>query len=369
MNSSDYVKKKMYSEQKGPGFKRLFSPLYLLSQLYGLAVKLRYLLYKKGILQERAIDSYVISVGNIVVGGTGKTPTVIYVAKLLQSNGYKVCVLSRGYKGKNTSKYLEVSNEKEVLTDHITAGDEPYLLAHKLKGIPVVVGKNRYIAGQYAVEKFRPDVCIMDDGFSHIKLKRDLEIVTFDGNSGFGNGSLLPDGILREPVTALDRADIVLINKGVKKSKEIIARVSGLKCKDKLFFCSYDTVALNSWMGGVKSTNYISGKKILLFSALANSNYFYEIISRLGGSICDQLEFQDHHDYSIDDYFKIVKAAYDSSADLIITTEKDIVKFDREWGKNSNINIFSLDIMLKPLAYNEITEKNRVWQRIKKTSI
>lgn len=357
MSSNNYVKSVMYDEDKKSGLKRAMSPFYLLSKLYGFGINLRDIFYKKGIFKENKIDSYVISVGNIVVGGTGKTPTVIYVAELLARHGMKVCILCRGYKGSNASKYLEVSNDRgDIHSDPATAGDEPYLLATKLKGIPVIVGKDRYIAGEYAVAKFKPDVCILDDGFQHRRLKRDLDIVTFDGSVGFGNGDLLPSGILREPVSALSRAHIIIINKGIEKSKDIISQAHAQSEKHHIFFCGYDIAGLNSWQGGNVDISYLSGKRILVFSALANASYFYKIVSRLGGSICEQLEFIDHHDYSIDDFLKIVKLAHDSSSDLVLTTEKDIVKFNKEWGKTSSVNIFSLDVKLKPLSFEDMFE-------------
>ncbi len=355
MNNTDILQPGM------PGFGETtampdISPIHMFSKLFGAAVSLRKALYSKDILKMRSIDAFVISVGNITVGGTGKTPTVIYIAKLLQKHGYKVCVLSRGYKGKNSKKILEVSNDKEVLSDSEMAGDEPYMMAKKLIGIPVIVGKNRYTAGLFAVEKYKPDVCILDDGFQHFKLERDLDIVTFDGNVGFGNGKLLPGGILREPPSALERADVILINKGVKKSKDIIAKVMENGGERHTFFCSYNTVGLTSCGGEHKDIEYISGRRVLVFSALADSNYFYEIITRLGGFICEQIEYKDHHSYDIDDYLTIVKRAHDSSADLMLTTEKDLVKFDLEWSRTSTIKLYSLDVLLKPLDFDDMFE-------------
>jgi tetraacyldisaccharide 4'-kinase len=357
MNEVNFIKSAMYkSETKR---KRMFSPLFLLSKVYGFIIDLRRAFYKIGLLRKRKIDAYVISVGNIVVGGTGKTPTVIYLSKLLQKNGFKVCVLSRGYKGKNTAKYHVVSDGEQVLSNPQTAGDEPYLMAKKLSGIPVVIGKNRCIAGKYAVQRFKPDVCILDDGFQHFKLKRDLDIVTFDGNIGFGNGNLLPNGILREHVSALERADIVLINKGTKKSSDIISAMTKYKkynSRYHVFFCRYDADGLSGWIGGKEEISFISGKKVFAFSALANADYFYETITRFGGDICGRLEYKDHHYYNIDDYFKIVKSAYDSNADFVLTTQKDIVKFNKEWSNTSSIKIFSLDVSLKPLGPEDTIE-------------
>jgi tetraacyldisaccharide 4'-kinase len=351
----DFIRSAIYESEKRTGLRGVLTPLFLLSRIYGFIITLRRVLYKIGIFRARKLDAYVISVGNIIVGGTGKTPAVIYISRLLQRNGYKVCVLSRGYNGANKGEYLEVSDETEVLSDPKTAGDEPYMLAVKLKGIPVIVGRNRFIAGKRAVEKFKPDVCVLDDGFQHFKLKRDLDIVTFDGDIGLGNGHLLPNGIMREQLSALRRADVVLINKGAKKSDDIVSAVEKYKGGDhRIFFCGYETDGLTAWSGEKQDISYLSQKKIFVFSALAHSDYFHRIIERSGGIISGKLDYRDHHHYTIDDYFRIVKEAYNLNADFILTTEKDIVKFNRAWGENSKVGIFSLCINLKPVGSKEL---------------
>ena len=345
MNNESFIKSAMNESKK-----RTFSPLYLLSLIYGFVLIVRRFFYRAGIFKSRRINACVISIGNIAVGGTGKTPTVIYVAKLLNRHGYKVCVLSRGYKGTNKDEYLEVSNETDVLSDPITAGDEPYMLAKSLKGVPVIVGKNRYVAGKRAVEKFKPDVCILDDGFQHLKLKRDINIVTFDGDVGAGNGRLIPAGILREQVSALKRADIILINKGDKKYNEIVSLVSKYKGDSgNIFRSRYEIDGLTSLKGDNESIEYLSGKRIFAFSALANANYFYEIIKNAGGIVSGKLEYDDHYYYNQNDYNNIINNAKLAKAQLILTTEKDIVKINGAWADKNHIDMFSLNIRLKPV--------------------
>ena len=154
----------------------------------------------------RSVSVPVVSVGNITVGGTGKTPMTIYVAQKLQQSGVRVAVISRGYKGRAESGGGVVSDGRNLLMDSEQAGDEPYLMAGRLKNIPVIVGKNRFAAGMLAINKFQSEVIVLDDAFQHLKLSRDIDLILLDYTRPFGNTHLLPRGILREPVTALRRA-------------------------------------------------------------------------------------------------------------------------------------------------------------------
>src|SRR3989338_4045779 len=192
----------------------LYLPLYSSSILYGICIKLRYFLYHTGIFKTKRLTCKVISIGNITVGGSGKTPMAIYLAKKLKEKGRKVIILSRGYKGKVKGIGV-VSDGGNILLDPEDAGDEPYLMAAKLKNIPVIVGKDRYKAGLYAIEKFNPDVIILDDGFQHIRLARDIDFLLIDLRKGFGNGHLFPLGMLREPLSGLKRGTFFLM-KGIK---------------------------------------------------------------------------------------------------------------------------------------------------------
>ncbi len=209
--------------------KTLLFPLFLFSLLYGLVVSLRILLYQKGIFQSRSLPCKVISVGNITLGGTGKTPFVCWLAERIQGEGYRVAVLSRGYKGNFSGSFSLVSDGERTLCDVRQGGDEPYLMAQKLKGIPVIVGPQRWISGRYAVERFRTEVVILDDGFQHLPLKRDLDLLLIDSSLPFGNGHLFPRGILREPLSGLSRADALILTKvgqsgNIKKIKENLSR-------------------------------------------------------------------------------------------------------------------------------------------------
>ena len=186
-------------------FGRPFSPL------YGALMSLRSMLYRRGIITRHGLEAPVISVGNLVLGGTGKTPLVHYIAAYLRQLGRKPAVLSRGYKGTAANRINIVSNPTDILLDAAEAGDEPRLLAEKLPGIPVITGKDRFAAGRFAIDSFAVDTVILDDGFQHIALKQDLDLVLFSTGKGFGNGRVLPGGDLREPLAALKRADAFVI--------------------------------------------------------------------------------------------------------------------------------------------------------------
>ncbi|MCH8320732.1 MAG: tetraacyldisaccharide 4'-kinase [Acidobacteria bacterium] len=186
---------------------------YLLSKIYGLIVSLRVFLYQKGILRKHRLKHPVISVGNLTVGGTGKTPLVGFLAQILKKAGYQPVILSRGYKRSNKSAVLLVSDIREIFCGPEECGDEPYLLARKLEGVPVVVGNSRYQAGRLLEDRYPNLIYILDDGYQHIQLKRNLNILILDATDPFGGHHLLPTGRLREPTRALARADAIVITR------------------------------------------------------------------------------------------------------------------------------------------------------------
>ena len=170
--------------------------LSMASKVYGGAVKLRRTFYKKSVFKSKKLSRPVISIGNITAGGTGKTPMTIYVANVINALGYNVAVVSRGYKGKAETKGGIVSDGETLLMTPEISGDEPYMMAAKLKDVPVIVGKNRFKAGRLAIGKFAPDIILLDDGFQHLKLERGLDLVLLDCRKPLGNGHLLPRGMM-----------------------------------------------------------------------------------------------------------------------------------------------------------------------------
>jgi tetraacyldisaccharide 4'-kinase len=203
--------------QGGVGATAFSSPLewllYACSQAYELAARLRVKLYETGFLKQQNLQCKVVSIGNITVGGTGKTPVTLHVADLLRRMGYKVAVISRGYGGSAGKKAGIVSDGQEIKMTPEEAGDEPYMISLKLKGIPVIVGRDRVKAGRFAIGEFGSDIIVLDDGFQHLGLRRDLNIVLLDSANPFGNGYLLPRGVLREPLSHLGRADAFVLTR------------------------------------------------------------------------------------------------------------------------------------------------------------
>ncbi len=300
-----------------------------LSLVYGAGVRLRYLLYKAGVLRRKKLDCRVISVGNITVGGTGKTPTAIFLAAFLKKNGHRPVILSRGYK--KTGHGGVVSDGKALKLGPKEAGDEPYLMASRLPDVPVMAGADRIRSGRIALEKFKPDCIILDDGFQHIRLKRDINILLIDSAQGLGNGLMLPRGILREPVSAIRRADFIMAKGGGLKGPEAeLVR----KWKIPVIGFDYRTSGLYDIFDNTdKGVGFLKGKKVLAFAGIANPSSFFKTLEGLNATITNTLAFPDHHEYTAYDIEKIRKAkgggggwAGGGGADIIVTTEKDGVK-------------------------------------------
>src|SRR2546427_2936416 len=189
------------------------APLVPLSHLYGLAMRARAALYARGLLRQQILPCRVISVGNLTVGGTGKTPVVIALAAALRDRGRKVGVISRGYKRRSGTSILEISDGRTLRGHPEDSGDEPFLIAQHCLGVPVAVGADRPLVGRYLVDRFDLDTLVLDDGFQHLALRRDMDILVLDAGAPFGNGYLLPRGRLREPLSAMERASAVLVTR------------------------------------------------------------------------------------------------------------------------------------------------------------
>lgn len=302
--------------------------LLLLSALYGLAVTLRHGLYRVHVFKTRRLPLRVISVGNITLGGTGKTPAVIAIAKLLLKQGQHPAVLSRGYGRERESDLLVVSDGSMSDIDAAQGGDEPLLIASKAPGVPVVVGADRYRAGRLAIERFRPDVLVLDDGFQHIRLARDVNIALLDAADPFGSGRLFPAGILREPLSALKRADIVLLTgadraKDTERLKEVIGRHTAAP----IFTWRRSPVDLVDVMTGkARPLSSLRGERVLAFSGIARPASFFSLLRELGAVVRTELAYPDHYQYKDSDLDVIARKTADVMAGTIITTEKDAIR-------------------------------------------
>lgn len=301
--------------------------LYLFSLVYGLAVAMRLLLYSAGVMKAARLPCRVISVGNITVGGTGKTPVAMLIAGLIRKEGGKVVILSRGYKRRSKGLVI-VSDYASILATVQEAGDEPYLMAKRLAGVPVVVSSDRVASGRIAYERFKPDYIILDDGFQHIGLLRDVNILLVDGNAGFGNGHLLPAGILREPVAGAGRASFVMVKNGqLNKGVSQTLRASGLQAVNFTYKLS-SLLDVSQAQPVEISVASIRARKALAIAGLANPASFFKSLEILRVKVVKTLAYPDHHWFTPDDIKAIMRTVVDSGADILITTEKDAVRLN-----------------------------------------
>jgi tetraacyldisaccharide 4'-kinase len=280
----------------------------------------------------------VISIGNLTVGGTGKTPMTIYMAELLKGFGCRVAVISRGYQGRNEKSVGIVSDGRTVRLGPQDAGDEPYLMALKLEGVPVLVGKDRFKVGMRAMREFAPDVLVLDDAFQHLKVHRDLDLLLLDARRPFGNGHLLPRGVLREPIDQLMRGDAIVLTRsdGANMSDEDEQKIRGRFEGKPIFRCKHvpdrlvgsEKLPLSGL--GFNPINYgldvLKGKRVFAFSGIARNKDFEAMLAKQDCEMTGALSFPDHHDYSNIDLAGIINKAGRCHVDYIVTTEKDYVR-------------------------------------------
>lgn len=306
--------------------------------LYGAIIKTRNALYDKGAFKSFSLGVPTISVGNITVGGTGKTPLVAFVAEILAEQSEKVCILTRGYGRENAKQRVLVSDGEQILAQPKISGDEPFELARKLLGKAVVLSDaNRVAAGNWARETFGITAFVLDDGFQHRKIKRDLDIVLVDATNPFGNGRLLPSGILREPLEHLKRADTIVITRAnlVENLDNLKSRISDFS-QNCPIFVSENRIAnltkLKEFHAEAQSSQRTKNEgrrtkdKALAFCALGNPNNFFEQLRREDFDLVSTETFPDHHFYTLKDIIKIERNAKENGAKVLLTTAKDAVK-------------------------------------------
>lgn len=296
---------------------------------YGLAMQIREKLYKNGLLRQHCLPVPVISVGNLVMGGTGKTPTVRHLANLLLLQGYQPAIISRGYRGKAKQCVNVVSDRDTIYLSPEMAGDEPYMLAESLPGVAVLTGTNRIHPCQYAIENFRADVLILDDGFQHLAVRRDIDIVLFDGTSLAGNQRVFPGGSLREPFSALGRCDAFLLT-GISEQNSSSARLFADFLKTKTlaiptFFATTGKLSLQcpdeeNFSGAVPEGTTFA------FCGIANPCRFEESLRNIGIHLNGFMALPDHVHYTQALMTDICEKALASGSMQLITTQKDYVK-------------------------------------------
>lgn len=312
------------------------------SRLFEHLIRLRAAFYRYGLLKTYRLPCTVISIGNITSGGTGKTPMTLYVAELLQRLGYKTAILSRGYKGSAEKRGGIVSDGQNLLMSPDEAGDEPFMMARFLKNIPVLAGRNRVASGHLAVSRFSPDIILLDDGFQHQRLHRDLDIVLLDTARPFGNGFLLPRGSLREPPEALSRSDIIVFTRYRDDLQNPTGRLPAL-LQSRPIFRSRNAPYIHHTVSPVTGTGsttlpgsdstVLADARVFAFSAIADNSDFHRVITGLGCRLADKAAFPDHHAYTPGQLEEICRNAEQADAELIMTTQKDFPKLpgDTAW--------------------------------------
>ncbi len=341
----DLIAKKGADQGHGWKINLLLWFLKQLSYLYGWLMQLRLFLYKSGIIRHDTLGCQVISVGNITVGGTGKTPVVEIFARRLQQEGRKVAILSRGYKKEEPPFFRRminkitmyekrcpprvVSDGENLLLDSAMSGDEPYMLASNLENVAVVVDKDRVKSGRYAIQKLGCDTLVLDDGFQYMKLKHRLEIMLVDSTNPFGNGYVLPRGILRERIKNVSRADFIFLTKcDGSDNSELKQMLRDYGAQAEIIECCHSARYLrNVYTRDKEELNYLQGLKVVALSGIASPRGFENELEKNGAVIIDRLRFSDHYRYSQQELIDIINNAHKNGADAIITTEKDAVRF------------------------------------------
>ena len=321
--------------------------LYACSKVFHVAILTRRFLYNLRILRDSTLGVQVIAIGNLTVGGTGKTPVVEKFARELRDQGRNVAILSRGYRSKpapfhrrllnkillrdDTTPPRVVSDGKSLLLDSEMSGDEPYMLASNLKDVVVLVDKDRVKSGRYAIAKFGCDTLLLDDGFQYWKLRgRRQDIVLIDRQQPFGNERLLPRGTLREPPSQLARATTVFITKSDGNTAELRRRISQLNPTAGIIECIHHPLYLEDVFTGQRhGLEMLKGRKVASFSGIAQPESFEQSLVSVGGDLVYSKRFADHHRFTQQEIINAINRSKKRQAEMIITTQKDAVRFPK----------------------------------------
>lgn len=334
-------------------------PLALLSLFYGTGARLRAKVYEKR--RRYKLPGFTLSIGNITAGGTGKTPATMMIAKWASEQGFRVAVLSRGYGGRYDQEVLEVSDGKKVKAGPAEAGDEPILMAKRLPGVPVVLARRRYLAGLYAFERFHCDFFLLDDGFQHLGLARDLDLVLLDAGSPFGNGRLLPWGPLREPMRNLNRASGFLITRcnGTQREVKWLDFLTRRFPGKPVFRTAHlpEEVVLRDAKHG---PGFLEGKRVLAFAGIAKPSSFRKTLMDAGADLTGFKIFRDHHAYNEAEVRDLASARVASGAELLVTTEKD-------WVRLEHLRTICPEIAFLTVSMKILSEEERFFNLVKTT--
>lgn len=344
-----------------------------LSGIFRGLVQLRIARYRNGRKPQAYMGAQVVSIGNITVGGTGKTPVVELLAKSLRDRGRKVAILSRGYKSKKLERSQKwdgkngrvipaemmpkvVSTPGALLLDSKFAGDEPFMLAKNLEGVSVIVDKNRVKGAHFAIAELESDMLLLDDGMQYLDLAHSMDVVLIDSRSPFGTGSLLPRGTLREPPKNLRRASYILITKcdGTSNS-ELIARIRKYNATADIIECAHGPIHLeNLYTREREPLEMLKGKWVGAISAIAVPQNFENSLRKLGAKVEIKRRFSDHHRFNRRDIDDFMQRCVERDMEMIVTTEKDAVRFPRP--TEISVPIYFLRIEVQILSGKESWE-------------
>ncbi len=342
-----FVLEVIFEQRRGKLAALARATLFAFSKIFHLAVKTRHFLYNVRILRDSTLGVQVIAIGNLTVGGTGKTPVVEKFARELRDQGRTVAILSRGYRSKPAplsqrilNKLLlreditpprVVSDGKSLLLDSDTAGDEPYMLASNLKDVVVLVDKDRVKSGRYAIEKFGCDTLLLDDGFQYWKLRgRRRDIVLIDCQQPFGNEKLLPRGTLREPPSHLARASTIFITKSDGNTDALRRRIAQYNATAGIIECVHHPLYFEDvFTGERQGLDFLKHKRVAALSGIAQPESFEKSLINLGSELVYNKRFADHHRFSQQEILNVINRSKKRQAQIIVTTQKDAVRFPK----------------------------------------
>ncbi|MGA9767451.1 MAG: tetraacyldisaccharide 4'-kinase [Blastocatellia bacterium] len=348
--------------------------VWLPAKLYELAVRLRVAAYETEYRRAKRLDGTVIAVGNITLGGTGKTPMVAYIASYIESEAHSVAILTRGY-GRTSSGMRLLNASRESSTNdraqnsYSEFGDEPLMLARALPNIPIVINKDRYAGGRWAIDRLGAEVLVLDDAYQHLALARDLNILLLDATDPFGGFEMVPFGRLREPLYALKRADLVIVTRADKpfdqdQTNSIIKHFCGNKVPVMYVYASI-TRLRHIETAEMYETNQFTGWNAAAMCGIGNPQAFADDILQAGINIVSENFFPDHHAFTQQDLDRVTAAAQDAGADMIITTEKDAVRL--EGLKHGAVPVYAAqleiqsedDVRLKSLLLRTLVKRQK----------
>ena len=343
MKGEIYYTQLVAGERRQVADRLLLGLLKVCAALYAGVMRLRAAAYACGLLPVKRLPVPVISVGNITMGGTGKTPTVLLIARELMARGRRVAVLTRGYGGSLEGETRIVSDGKSLLLSPAEAGDEPCLLAASLPGLMVVMGTDRYRAGCLALKELSADCFILDDGFQHQRLDRDLDILLLDGTVPFKNGWTLPAGFLREPPSAVSRADLVILTRCPEADSQAgFVPVQIPVCRSSHTLTGYTLLT----GGEVRPFSGLAGKRIIAFCGIADPEAFFDSVESSGVPLVSTLVFPDHTGYGTREMEALGRLKQQSRADVLLTTAKDAVKLQSYAGIIGDCYVARLELTL-----------------------